>query len=213
MIKDWVDWEEYLVRSELGSALPMATLDKFRDHLNYYLMLQANGLLANLGLLEVSTMSNVDWHGLITDPQFSKGGKFDSKLAVDWFRGELGEQVGKIAAEEESRRNFEKNMGKALHAVYDQAGKDILPRPVLIEYALRELKVGIAQHDEAYQKLADYIMIGGEDETFGTILGPSGGTVRCKDAKGSPTATGKTQANNIHFGKVIRQGKKGSSPS
>jgi hypothetical protein len=195
-----VDWGHYMVRSELGSLLAEATKEKFRDHLNHFLLLVRQGTTE----LEVSGMEHIDWHALIADEEFQKGGKFDPKLAADWFKAELTAQIEKVKKDEEVKASFAKNMAKVLHHIFDSNSRDVVPRGLLIEYALRELDVPMNQHDECYDLIENYLEESGD---FGVILGPSGGTIRLHDASGKETKQSKemkARGVKIHMGKIER---------
>lgn len=199
-----VDWSSYIVRSDLGAILPFATREQFADHLNHFLISQRTG-----NYQEIETMSYVDWTALVGAYTDGKSGKVDTKKILDWFKESLSDEVGKVAEALEARRNFDKNMASAIHSVYDAAGTDIIPRPKVIMYALQNLKVPISQYDDAKDKMETYLSSGSaNNETFGSILGPSGGMIRCKDEDGKPTATFSSNKAPVHFAPVIRAKKK-----
>lgn len=200
-----VAWDRYLVKSELGSILRQATIERFTQDLNRYLALMQGRLIM---FESEDWMEAVDFNKIILDHR-KKDGTVDQKAAVDWFKGALAEAITTIEAEEEFNRNFERNMVAAIHQTFDKAGKDILPKRMLIEYALRELQVPMNQYQEGLTKIEDYLGSEKQNETkaFGTKVGVNGGVVRVKDRKGSLTKAFKDDEANIKFGRVTRKGK------
>lgn len=178
-----VDWERYIVRSDLGAGLRMATLDRFRDHLNHYLM----SLRVGFQDREIDIMGAVDWSAIVSDEQFHKGGKFDVKLATDWFKGELTERLEQELAAAEKRKAREGNRVKMMHKVFDDMGEDKVPMTTLITGTLIGLQVP-PKEQELEKDLVTIHIQNPDNHDFAVYsAGPSSGVIRVKDIKGKET--------------------------
>jgi hypothetical protein len=182
-----VEWDSYLCKSSHGTILAYASLQKFKDELNYFLLLTRAGNLVT-SAAEVLNMALVDWNAIHLDKRFQdKKGKFDPETAVDWFRSEMEGQI-KAAAEAHGKRlEREKNRAKMIHRVFDEAGgdKEKLQLDFVIKAVISMAGVGWKDIAEEESKIKDYLFNEETKEFAYYSAGPYSGIVRAKREDGT----------------------------
>jgi hypothetical protein len=200
-----VDWQGYIARSEYGAPLEYQTLEKFKDHLNHFLMLRRLGESLPYDL-EVQTMELVNWSE-IAKQHTAKNGDIDVKAATSWFGQQLAAQVQALKDAAEAKANFQIGMEKAIHGVFDEAGTNLLPKDVVIQYALRSLKIPMSLYAESKEALQAFLDL--PDGDFGSKAGAGGGMARkfLPSAKKGEDKTA-TEYAEVKSGKATRKSKK-----
>lgn len=170
------------MRSDMGSPLRMATLDRFRDHLNHYLMSLEIGFQT-----EIEIMGAVDWSQIVSDSEFIKGGKFDVKLACDWFKSELTERLESEVAAAEARKAREGNRVKMIHKVFDDMGEDKVAMTTVVTGTLIALQVPPKEQEAEKDAITSYLQNPNNEDFAIYSAGPGSGVVRVKNLKGKLT--------------------------
>ena len=182
-----IDWTSYLIVNSDKAT----NLKRFSDHWDLY-----QQFIRGLPTYEVEGMNHINWTELLKEFPQKKAALTAFGEAYD----EAEEQNAKRLAAEQA---FAKNLEPAIHAVYEEAGKNVLPEPQLIAAVLYgQLKLPFAMVEEKQESIKDFIdQHLGSDDLFGIIRGPGGGLARMKDRKGKKLDHGKSTPNFERRGK------------
>ena len=176
--KSLISWQDYIVRSELGSPLRHATIEQFQHHLDHYLMsLQMGSYVERT----VPRMATVDWAQLVREERFIKNGKFDVKLAVDWFKHELTERLDAILAAEQARKQRAENRVAAIHKAFDDLEESIIPYPNLLMTAMITLDLPAKEVRGEEHQINLYLAEPSNLDFATYSAGPKSGVLRVTD--------------------------------
>lgn len=133
-------------------------------------------------------MSAIDWALIVADPDFQKAGKFDAKLAIDWFKSELTARVEAEVKAAQAKKDREGKRVASIHGVFDDMGKDILPINMVVTGALIALQVPVKEQATEAEVITTYLQDPKNHDFASYAAGPGSGIVRVQDIKGKETA-------------------------
>lgn len=153
-------------------------------------------------------MSEIDWSRFLDleTGEIVDGAITDFEALLDQKSKEITKRI------KSAKKRYDGWLDK-LYNVYQQAGRDLLPRGIVIEYIMRQMDVSIDEYNTVYDTLDEMIdKESAENKTVATLVGAGGGLLLCKHPDGSPTAGYRKSIQSEHrkatFGVVVRKPRK-----